>query len=57
MGVVEYLFNQEYALERIVHWDIRTSSWIAFAPAWVPFPPSTKSMSILLAYKIVFISL
>ena len=30
--------------------DIRTSSWIAFAPAWVPFPPSTKSISILLAY-------
>lgn len=31
--------------------DIRTSSCIAFAPAWVPFPPSTKSISILLAYK------
>jgi hypothetical protein len=31
--------------------DIITSSWIAFAPAWVPFPPTTKSMSILLAYK------
>jgi hypothetical protein len=30
--------------------DIRTSSCIAFAPAWVPFPPSTKSISILLAY-------
>lgn len=32
------------------NWSNDTSSCIALAPAWVPFPPSTKSMSSLRAW-------